>query len=105
MILYNVTVKILPEVVEEWEKWMKAEHIPDVLATGLFQWARFSKLLSLDTEDGITFSIQYSCSNMKDLHLYQAQFAQQLQKDHTDKFKDKFVAFRSIMEEIDFQEV
>ena len=41
MILYNVTVKILPEVAEEWEKWMKAEHIPEVMATGLFQWARF----------------------------------------------------------------
>lgn len=100
MIFYNVTIKILPEASNEWEKWMKTNHIPDVLATGFFKWARFSRLLSLDTDDGITYSIQYSCNSMKELHNYQAKFSQKLQQEHTEKFKDKFVAFRSVMEEI-----
>ena len=100
MIFYNVTIKILPEAANEWEKWMKTNHIPDVLATGFFKWARFSRLLSLDTEDGITYSIQYSCNSMKELHNYQAKFSQKLQQEHSEKFKEKFVAFRSVMEEI-----
>ena len=37
---------------------------------------------------------------MKELHNYQAKFSQKLQKEHTERFKDKFVAFRSVMEEI-----
>lgn len=100
MIFYNVTIKILPDAANDWEKWMKTNHIPDVLATGFFKWARFSRLLSLDTEDGITYSIQYSCNSMKELHNYQAKFSQKLQQEHSEKFKEKFVAFRSVMEEI-----
>ncbi len=100
MIFYNVTIKILSDAANDWEKWMKTSHIPDVLATGFFKWARFSRLLSLDTEDGITYSIQYSCNSMKELHNYQAKFSQKLQQEHSEKFKDKFVAFRSVMEEI-----
>ncbi len=100
MIFYNVTIKILPDAANDWEKWMKTSHIPDVLATGFFKWARFSRLLSLDTEDGITYSIQYSCNSMKELHNYQAKFSKKLQQEHTERFKDKFVAFRSVMEEI-----
>lgn len=100
MIFYNVTIKILPDAANDWEKWMKTIHIPDVLATGFFKWARFSRLLSLDTEDGITYSIQYSCNSMKELHNYQAKFSQKLQQEHSEKFKEKFVAFRSVMEEI-----
>ena len=104
MIFYNVTIKIVPEAANDWEKWMNHNHIPNVLATGLFKWARFSKLLTLDTEDGITYSIQYSCNSMKELHHYQANFSQKLQAEHAEKFKEKFVAFRSIMEEIDLIE-
>lgn len=37
---------------------------------------------------------------MKELHNYQAKFSQKLQQEHSEKFKDKFVAFRSVMEEI-----
>lgn len=90
----------MPDAANDWEKWMKNSHIPDVLATGFFKWARFSRLLSLDTEDGVTYSIQYSCNSMKELHNYQANFSQMLQKKHSEKFKEKFVAFRSVMEEI-----
>ena len=104
MIFYNVTIKILPEVAAEWEQWMQQQHIPDVLKTNVFKWARFSKLLTLDNEDGITYSIQYCCKSMKEIHSYQAHFALKLQQEHSDKFKDKFVAFRSIMEEVQYFE-
>ena len=41
---------------------------------------------------------------MKELHHYQANFSQKLQAEHAEKFKEKYVAFRSIMEEIDLIE-
>ena len=94
----------MPDVASDWEKWMEQQHIPDVLDTKMFKWARFSKLLTLDTDDGITYSVQYCCKSMKDIHTYQAHFAQKLQQEHNEKFKDKFVAFRSIMEEVLFFE-
>ena len=54
MILYNVTVKVDPEVEDEWVNWMKEVHIPDVLKSGLFERHHF---LKFPDENGNTYSI------------------------------------------------
>ena len=36
MIIYNVTVSIDESVKGEWLDWMKTEHIPEVMACGIF---------------------------------------------------------------------
>ena len=99
MIVYNVTVKIDHSVHDEWFEWMKAKHIPAVLATGYFVDNKMLKVL-IDEEDGVTYSIQYRCNEMKDLHAYTVKEAPALQKEHAEKYKDKFVAFRTLLEEI-----
>lgn len=96
MIIYNVTVNIEDDVHDEWLEWMKKNHIPDVLATGKFTDARLCKLL-VDEQQGITYTVQYSCSSMDEYNDYQANHAPRLQKEHLNKFEGKFVAFRSIM--------
>ncbi len=98
MILYNVTVKIDLSVAEAWLQWMQEDHIPAVMATGMFLNSRMSHLLLQDESDGITYSIQYECADLATLQKYQAQHAPQLQKDHTDRFAPHFVAFRTVLE-------
>ncbi len=44
-------------------------------------------------EGGINYSIQYLCNTMKDLQLYQAKHAPELQKKHTDMFGEKTIWF------------
>ena len=100
MIIYNVTVKIDLDVHEEWLQWMKEVHIPDVLNTGLFTACKVLRVLSLDEADGKTYAFQYHCPSMKDLHQYQSKYAKDLQADHTNRYEGKFVAIRSLMEEI-----
>jgi len=99
MLLYNVTVNIDNDVREEWVKWMKEVHIPDVMKTGLFTENRFYKVL-VDEEAGTTYSIQYSCATYDDLEKYQKEFAPNLQKIHTSKYGDKFIAFRTVLERV-----
>lgn len=98
MILYNVTVKVEVSAHEEWLTWMKDKHIQDVVNTGCFTSCRLSRMLAQNEEDGITYSIQYLSPSMKDFHRYQVQHAPALQKEHTEKFTGKFVAFRTMME-------
>lgn len=98
MILYNVTVKIDLEVHEDWLQWMRNLHIPEVMATGLFDDHRIARVLLQDESDGITYSIQYSCKDMATMQKYTAQFAPAFQKDHSERYKDKFVAFRTLLE-------
>jgi hypothetical protein len=100
MYIYNVTVNIDPEIHKEWLSWMREKHIPDVMKTGCFTESRMVKVLNVDDE-GHTYSIQYTFSEMKDIEKYQAEFAKKLQAEHTEKFKDKYAAFRTLLEIID----
>ncbi|MEN7550397.1 DUF4286 family protein [Rapidithrix thailandica] len=101
MIVYNVTVNVEHEATEEWINFMKNEHIPEVMATGCFS---EYKLLRLTQEvadhAGITFAVQYWCESLSILNEYIAKYAPVLQEKHTKKFQNKFVAFRTILEEI-----
>lgn len=101
MILYNVTINIDSSVHDEWLEWMKSTHIPEVLATGLFTDNKIFRIITGEDEDGITYSIQYFLNNMDDYEKYQNEFSGKLQEEHSGKFRDKFVAFRTIMEKVD----
>jgi hypothetical protein len=73
-------------------------HIKDVLLTGLFIDYRMSRMLFIDDTDGLTYSIQYRLESLDKLRTYQDHFASDLQKDHVDRYGEKVVAFRSVME-------
>ena len=79
---------------------MKTKHIPDVMDTGIFREYRFTKVLTQE-EDGTSYSIQYLCDSTADLHRYQVQHAPALQAEHSAKYKDQFVAFRTLLEMVD----
>ncbi len=95
-ILYNVTVKILKPLAEEWLNWMQNVHIPDVMKTGKFESYKLSEIIEED-EQGRTFAIQYVSANMDEFMEYQANYAKDLQAEHTTRYKDKYVAFRTLM--------
>ena len=99
MIIYNVTVNIDDSVHDEWLMWMKEKHIPDVMATGFFLENKLCRIM-VDEEQGRSYSFQYTCKNMEDLKEYQAKHAPRLQKEVKDKYGDKFVAFRTLLEVI-----
>ncbi len=97
MIIYNVTINIENDVREEWLQWMKEKHIPDVMKTGYFIENKICKVL-VEEEQGTTYSIQYTCANMQDLEEYRRDHAPRLQKEVNDKYANKFVAFRTVLE-------
>lgn len=97
MIIYNVTVKIEHDIHEEWLAWMREVHIPDVMKTGQFQSHRLCKLMEQDETDGPTYAIQYLATSMSHVFTYKEKFAQALQKEHTEKYAGKFVAFRTLL--------
>ncbi|REJ85319.1 MAG: DUF4286 family protein [Bacteroidetes bacterium] len=98
MIIYNVTVNIDDSVHDEWITWMRSVHIPDVMNTGFFIENRMLRILGDEESGGHTYSIQYSCESMEKLKMYQEKYAPALQKAHSEKYKDKFVAFRTLLE-------
>ncbi|MEQ9423790.1 MAG: DUF4286 family protein [Cyclobacteriaceae bacterium] len=100
MILYNVTVNIEADVESEWMDWMKNSHIPKVMATGQFLDYKIFKLLNEEEGGGTTYSIQYFAKSLNELNHYFAEFAPALVQEHLDKYKDKHVAFRTVLEAV-----
>lgn len=97
MILYNVTVKLDKAIEADWLRWMQEVHIPDVLKTNLFVDHKLCKIL-VDETDGVSYSVQYFCRDMEAFQRYQEVFAKTLQSDHKNRYKDRYVAFRTLME-------
>jgi hypothetical protein len=98
MIIYNVTVKVHPTIVEAWVRWMKEEHMPELQRTGLFTDYRLCRLLEQDDREGPTFSAQYFCDSMEDYKEYINHHADAMRQKGLKKFGDKFIAFRTVME-------
>ena len=98
MIIYNVTVNIENAYADEWLQWMKEVHVPDVLRTGMFIGNNIFRILADEDSGGQSFSVQYTCENMKQYEAYREKFAPALQAQHSKKYKDRFVAFRTLLE-------
>ena len=100
MILYNVTVNIDVAVEDEWVNWMKATHIPNIMATGLFNENKFYKLLHDVEEGGVNYSVQYFADSMDKITEYQNNFAAGLQAEVKEKYEGRYVIFRSLLESV-----
>lgn len=100
-IIYNVTVNVEDSIHNEWLNWIKI-HIPQVLATGNFTEARFTKVLTDDHQiEGTTYSIQYKAKDRKALQNYYDNHADRLRQEGLTKFAGKSIAFRTELEVID----
>ncbi|WP_367865262.1 DUF4286 family protein [Pedobacter sp. WC2423] len=99
MLLYNVTLIIEEASAPAWLQWMQEEHIPEVMATGLFVSNRLLKVVDSPNE-GVTYCAQYVVQSIEDYDAYQLTHANALAAELNSRFKDKFVSFTTVMEYI-----
>ncbi|ELR70942.1 hypothetical protein C900_03225 [Fulvivirga imtechensis AK7] len=100
MVLYNVTVGIDIDVEEEWLNWMREHHIPAVMNTGMFIEHKIFKVLSQEEEQSVSYSIQYFAENIDKVVEYLNSYAPPLVEAHRARYKDRHVAFRTLLEEV-----
>ncbi|MBC6491741.1 DUF4286 family protein [Flavihumibacter stibioxidans] len=98
MFIYNVTTHVDWSIAEEWLKWMKDEHIPEVTATGCFETGRILRLMEVDETDGPTYAVQYSAASKADYNRYISLYAEGMRKKVFEKWGERTIAFRSLME-------
>lgn len=100
MLIYNVTIGIDPTVEGEWLAYMREVHIPGVMRTGMFVESKLYRILH-DNDDGtISYSVQYFADGIDKVQQYLDAYAPALILEHQQKFKDKHVAFRTLLEEV-----
>ncbi len=98
MIIYNVTIMVTWGIHEDWVKWMKHTHIPEIMDTECFTRNQFVKLLEVEEVDGPTYAVQYYANSKADYNRYVELYSQPLKQQSFDKWGDQFIALRSLMQ-------
>lgn len=99
-IFYNVTVSVSEDVHEDWLAWLKREHIPEVLTTGMFLRATLLRVHAFE-QGGYTYAVQYVCPDMAHYERYLQDFAPALRAQTEKRYGDKVVAFRTMLEVVE----
>ena len=97
MIIYNVTITIEPSIHKKWLVWIN-NHINEVLKTKRFTKAIFTKVLTNDIDQEITYSIQYYAKSKSELEAYIEKDSVALKLDGINKFGNQMLAFRTKLE-------
>ncbi|HEV7699881.1 MAG TPA: DUF4286 family protein [Pyrinomonadaceae bacterium] len=90
-LIYEVTVTVAAEDAAEFESYMTAQHIPDVLGTGCFTDALLAK-------EGSDYRTYYNVDSRDDLDRYIAEHSPRLRCDVIDRFGGRIQISRRILE-------
>ncbi|WP_462264211.1 DUF4286 family protein [Mucilaginibacter sp.] len=100
MIIYNETFVVNPEVHEEWLSWIKQNHIPSALATGLFNAYKILTVINSPNE-GITYCVQFTTDAIEKYTQFNEQHLDRLHIIHNQQFENQFVLFNSLMQQLE----
>jgi hypothetical protein len=100
MFLYNVTVGIDKDAEQEWLQWIKSEHIPEIMRTEMFVGHKLYKVLHDQSEESVSYSVQFFAQTINHITFYFENYAPTIQEKQRTRFKDKHVAFMTLLEEI-----
>jgi len=98
MYIYNVTVKLDWSIHDVWVPWMLNEHMPEMVNTGCFTHFQLIRLLEIDEKEGPTYAAQYFAGSKPDYSRYVEIHSAAIRQKYFDKWGDRFVAFRSLMQ-------
>lgn len=90
MVIYEITASVREQFIEAYEKYMWEQHIPDLMATGHFARAEFTR-----GENGV-YSIRYLAHGRLDLENYLHNDAERLRADFASHFPSGVEVTRAI---------
>ena len=93
-ITYEITATVRPDLCSDYERYMIDRHIPDLLETGAFEGASFSR-----SRDG-RYRIRYEARSREALDQYLAEHASRLRQHLAESFQDGIELSREEWEQI-----
>jgi hypothetical protein len=93
MVIYQIMATVAPELVPEFERFMRADHIPALLETGCFRSAAFTR-----SAPG-RYRIRYEAPDAQALERYLAEFAEGLRSEFTARFPEGIELVRDVRTE------
>jgi hypothetical protein len=97
MILYNTTVKVDHDINDEFLQWVK-KHFAEAMATGLVTDVSTFRLLGVDIEDGMTYSLQYKLPDLGTYDKFIIVIDSVFKKDLHERYGMKQISFSSVLQ-------
>lgn len=92
MLIYEIEASVPEDLIEKFEEYMRARHIPDLLSTGYFAAAEFARISPGN------YRIRYPLEKSELLELYLETDAERLRRDFAEEFPDRIKISREILE-------
>lgn len=100
MLLYNITYGIDLSIEQDWLQWMKQQFVPAVMASGKFTSWKMYKVLHDQGEGTVSYSVQYIATEISHVVEFVEQIEPELNKELLRKYRDRHVAFRTLLEQV-----
>lgn len=101
MLILNTTFLVSDKVQNQWLNWVREQHIPFMLSTKYFINPQIAKILSHDTADGTSYSVQFQINNRETLEKWQREFAGKFEQNCNQIFGNEALFFSTILELVD----
>ena len=79
---------------------MKNVHIPEVMETNQFESFKLFKVMGTEDPEANSYSVQYFAAGMKNIQMYMAAFAPELQQKAVLKWPGMAAAYRTLLESV-----
>lgn len=98
MFIYNITIKVDPEIHQQWLAWISNEHIPYILNTGKFTRHQLLRLREVDDSDGPTYALQFFADSKADYNAFKALHEGAVNQAAIGVWGAKMLSFSTLME-------
>jgi hypothetical protein len=95
-VIYEITAVVDIELIEKYEKYMREQHVPDLLATGYFRGAKFT------SSTKSRYRILYEAHNQESLNQYLENDATRLRADFLAHFPTGIELSREIWQVVEY---
>ncbi|MGB1076490.1 MAG: DUF4286 family protein [Flavobacteriales bacterium] len=100
MVLYNLSIAVLPQQSMEWQDYMRTKHIPEIMSSGCFIQYRICLIPPMHDAE-MTFAVQYVAPSEAHFERYKSDFAPALQSDYQKRFGQTTGVFRTVLKIIE----
>ena len=95
MITYQVKISVDARIEEDFIQWMKTQHVPDVIATGLI---KSFQILQPQIGEEHCYYFHYHFTNQQDFDQYTKVFGPKLKADVLERYPNQFEAQRQVFD-------
>lgn len=101
MLIFNTTFVVSDKMHDKWMKWVREQHLPFMLESGILSKPQIAKIMGVEEQDGTSYSVQFHVKDMNDLEKWHVLYAQKFELQFSQKFGSEVLFFATVLEIIE----